>query len=79
MNNAHLNDVDAYYRLVPAFHRLLRAQGGDLNSFYREVETLAKLPKLERHRRLQPWLMAHRGPLSRKDSVQVDELVRREQ
>jgi len=54
LNNAHLNDVDAYYRLVPAFHRLLRAQGGDLNSFYREVETLAKLPKVERHRRLQP-------------------------
>ncbi|MEN9576423.1 MAG: hypothetical protein RL514_4278 [Verrucomicrobiota bacterium] len=54
LNNAHLNDVDTYYRLVPAFHRLLREQGGDLGAFYREVETLAKLPKAERHRRLQP-------------------------
>ena len=54
LNNAHLNDVDTYYRLVPAFHRLLREQGGDLSAFYREVETLTKLPKAERHRRLQP-------------------------
>lgn len=54
LNNAHLNDVDAYYRLVPAFHRLLREQGGDLEAFYREVAVLAKLPKQERHLRLQP-------------------------
>jgi len=54
LNNAHLNDVDAYYRLVPAFHRLLREQGGDLEAFYREVAALTKLPKEERHRRLQP-------------------------
>ncbi len=45
---------DAYYRLVPAFHRLLREQGGDLEAFYREVAALAKLSKDERHRRLQP-------------------------
>ncbi len=54
LNNAHLNDVDAYYRLVPAFHRLLREQGGDLEAFYREAGALMKLPKAERHRRLQP-------------------------
>ncbi|MEN9576906.1 MAG: hypothetical protein RL514_4761 [Verrucomicrobiota bacterium] len=54
LNNAHLNDVDTYYRLVPAFHRLLREQGGDLVAFYREVEVLAKLSKAERHRRWQP-------------------------
>lgn len=54
LNNAHLNDVDAYYRLVPAFHRLLREQGGDLEAFYLEVAVLAKLPKQERHLRLQP-------------------------
>lgn len=54
LNNAHLNDVDAYYRLVPAFHRLLREQGGDLEAFYHEVTALTKLPKEERHRRLQP-------------------------
>lgn len=54
LNNAHLNDVDAYYRLVPAFHLLLREQGGDLEAFYREVAVLAKLPKQERHLRLRP-------------------------
>lgn len=54
LNNAHLNDVDTYYRLVPAFHRLLQEHGGDLEAFYREVVALAKLSKAERHRRLQP-------------------------
>lgn len=58
LNNAHLNDVDAYYRLVPAFHRLLREQGGDLEAFYREAGVLMKLPKDERHRRLQVHLVA---------------------
>ena len=53
LNNARLNDVDAYYRLVPAFHRLLREQGGDLEAFYREVGAMGKLPKAERHRQLQ--------------------------
>lgn len=53
LNNARLNDVDAYYRLVPAFHRLLQEQGGDLEAFYREVSALGKLGKAERHRRLQ--------------------------
>ena len=54
LNNAHLNDVDAYYRLVPAFHRLLKEQGGELEAFYREVSVLGKLEMAERHRRLQP-------------------------
>lgn len=53
LNNAHLNDVDAYYRLVPDFHRLLREHGGDLEAFYRAVDALMKLPKEERHRRLR--------------------------
>lgn len=53
LNNARLNDVDAYYRLVPAFHRLLQAQGGDLEAFYREAGASGKLEKAERHRRLQ--------------------------
>lgn len=53
LNNARLNDVDAYYRLVPAFRRMLLEQGGDLEAFYREVSVLGKLEKAERHRRLQ--------------------------
>lgn len=56
LNNAHLNDVDTYYRLVPAFHRLLREQGGDLEAFYREAQRLANLPKAERHQRLERLL-----------------------
>ena len=53
LNNARLNDVDTYYRLVPAFHRLLQEKGGDLEAFYREASVLGKLEKAERHRRLQ--------------------------
>ena len=33
-----------YYRLGPAFDRLLLEQGGDLEAFCRSVKTLAKLP-----------------------------------
>ena len=57
LNNAHLNDVDTYYRLVPAFHRLLREQAGDLEAFYREACLLAKLPKAERHQKLRRSLI----------------------
>jgi len=50
LNNARLNDVDTYYRLVPSFHALLRSCDGDLEKFFREAKALGKLPKLERHR-----------------------------
>ena len=52
-NNARLNSVATYYDLVPAFERLLQAQGGDLEKFYAAVKKLAKLPKAERLRRLK--------------------------
>jgi len=52
MNNAQLNSVATYYDLVPAFERLLAANGGDLEKFYAVVKKLAKSPKVERHRRL---------------------------
>jgi predicted aminopeptidase len=52
INNAQLNTVATYHHFVPSFRELLRKQGGDLAKFYNEVETLAKLPKKERHRRL---------------------------
>jgi len=52
LNNARLNDVDTYYRLVPAFHGLLRECGGDLEKFFAEVKRLAKLPKAGRHQQL---------------------------
>jgi len=53
LNNAQLNSVAAYYDLVPAFERLLAANGGDLEKFYDAAERLAKMPKKERHRLLQ--------------------------
>ncbi len=54
VNNAQLNTVATYYDMVPTFQRLLQQNNGDLEKFYREVRTLGKLPKTERHRRLFP-------------------------
>jgi predicted aminopeptidase len=52
INNAQLNTVATYYDLVPAFERRLAAHGGNLESFYKEVERLEKLGKEERRARL---------------------------
>jgi predicted aminopeptidase len=52
INNAQLNTVATYHHFVPAFRALLRTDGGDLQKFYRDVKSLANLPKQERHRRL---------------------------
>jgi predicted aminopeptidase len=52
LNNAELNSESTYYHLVPAFDRLLAANGGDLAKFYVAVERLAKLPKTKRHQQL---------------------------
>lgn len=49
INNAKLNTISAYYTLVPAFRALLKANGGDIERFYAEVEKLRKLPREERH------------------------------
>jgi len=56
INNAKLNTVSNYYDLVPAFDALLRASGGDLETFYQAVARLAKLPLPERHRQLASYL-----------------------
>jgi predicted aminopeptidase len=53
LNNALMNTVDTYYALVPAFQRMLAAQGGDLAKFYKEAAALGKLKKPERQRRLR--------------------------
>lgn len=52
LNNAQLNTIATYYRLVPGFDRLVEANGGDLEKFYQAVRSLAKLSKKERQRRL---------------------------
>ncbi|HUL51184.1 MAG TPA: aminopeptidase [Candidatus Nitrosotalea sp.] len=52
LNNAHLNDVDTYYTLVPAFHRILQSHHGDWEKFYREIEHLGKLSEDARRKKL---------------------------
>lgn len=51
-NNAQIASVAIYTQRVPAFQALLRAQGGDLPAFYREVDALAALPREERTAKL---------------------------
>jgi predicted aminopeptidase len=41
-NNALLASFATYSELVPAFERLLAAEGGDLERFYARVRTLAE-------------------------------------
>lgn len=52
LNNAQLNTVDTYHRLVPAFRRLLREHDGNLECFYQAVAALGKLREEERESRL---------------------------
>ncbi len=56
LNNAKLNTVAAYYRLVPAFDRLLHEHGGDLKMFYGDAERLAEMPKERRYAELKKRL-----------------------
>jgi predicted aminopeptidase len=58
LNNAQLNTIGTYYRLVPAFERLLAEAGGDLPQFYREILRLSRLSKTERHQFLETLLPA---------------------
>ncbi len=55
LNNAELNSESTYYNLVPAFDRLLAANGGDLAKLYTAVERLAKLPRVKRHAQLREF------------------------
>ena len=53
INNAKLNTIDSYYRLVPAFRQLLQDSGQDLVSFYSNIKTLSKGSKASRLTRLE--------------------------
>ena len=57
-NNAKLNTVETYYKLVPAFEELLRRHNGDLEIFYQEAKALAKLKKEKRQDELASLLKA---------------------
>jgi predicted aminopeptidase len=52
LNNAQFNTVDTYYHLVPAFRRLLRDHGNNLENFYRAATALGKLKEVDRQARL---------------------------
>lgn len=56
LNNAKIGSVAAYHDFVPAFNKMLAANEGDLNQFYRECRKLAQAPKDERHRMLNSYL-----------------------
>jgi predicted aminopeptidase len=53
LNNAHLAAIGLYSQYVAAFQALLAQHGGDLATFYREVERLTQLPPDERAVALQ--------------------------
>jgi len=53
LNNAKLMSVAAYNDLVPEFLRLLQTNNNDLRQFYTACRQLAKLPQVERDRRLK--------------------------
>jgi predicted aminopeptidase len=56
LNNAQLASVTIYTQLVPAFQRILRESGGDLQRFYAEAKRLAALPKAQRDAELASLL-----------------------
>ena len=52
VNNAKLNTVATYYDLVPVFHQLIQNHDGDLNKFFAEVKTFARMSKTKRQQAL---------------------------
>ncbi len=53
INNAKINTVSTYHALVPAFQHMIRLNQGNLEQFYHTCQDLAKLPKMERLRKLR--------------------------
>lgn len=53
LNNAKLNTIATYYDYLPGFQRLLEQNGGNIERFNAEVETLSKQPIDQRHRALR--------------------------
>ncbi|MEW6330856.1 MAG: aminopeptidase [Pseudomonadota bacterium] len=48
LNNAHLSAIGMYHQHVAAFQKMLAENGNDLEVFFRAVEKIAELPRLER-------------------------------
>ena len=55
VNNARLATLSTYYDLLPGFEALLKRQGGDLEKFFTEVESMRKLKHDERAQRIQSF------------------------
>jgi predicted aminopeptidase len=53
LNNAKIVSIGTYNDLVPAFTKMIRSRGGDMNAFYSDVKVLAKLSKSERVAKLK--------------------------
>ncbi len=53
INNAKINTVSTYHALVPVFQHMIRLNRGSLEQFYHACQDLAKLPKVERLRKLK--------------------------
>lgn len=53
LNNARLASVGTYRSQLPAFQALLQQTGGDIDSFYKAVQSLGRLPAGERQERLR--------------------------
>jgi predicted aminopeptidase len=75
VNNAQLNSVAAYYDLVPAFERLLKQNGGDLEKFYEAADRLAREPKTERDRWLRALASTTTGSASPGDETVIPALA----
>jgi predicted aminopeptidase len=53
INNAKINTVSTYHKLVPAFQSLIQHHQGQLKKFYETCQHLVKIPKADRHRELR--------------------------
>ena len=56
LNNAYLLTVSTYFRLVPAFSRMIDEQHGDLPDFFEAARTLSKQDKRDRDKILSGYL-----------------------
>jgi predicted aminopeptidase len=50
VNNARLAPLSTYFELLPGFEFMLRRAGGNLETFFREVESMRKLTQEERRK-----------------------------
>ena len=57
LNNAKISSVVAYHDYLPAFHKILTQNSGELDQFFGACRQLAKKNKDERHRILESYMV----------------------